>query len=337
MNLGLELVRSDDLAAGIVKYREAFTLMSVQPATVVVPELREALLTQFTSQLYKVRGHAEVVTVLNSPFAKSGGLNASLHLALGLAYFELKRFGEAADQMRRCLATREKPALTPINVDIHSAAPWHCLALCLVRTGDAPGADSAFQSAIAETRRNEEARLDYARFLSNENRPVDALQQLHPVVSQNPGSLAAWRLGGEIALSRAEFIEFARDWTGEAIAAMPGHPVIVGQRAEALLLSGDTAVAMQLWEKVWITDKQPRALAALILCEVIEAQTTHAPEEGHDEKVASQAFIEWYQKLITHQAGGVIDKVNEQQDKLARTLPTAAHILQMALAEALAA
>ena len=29
-----------------------------------MPELREVLLTQFTSQLYKVRGHDEVVQVL---------------------------------------------------------------------------------------------------------------------------------------------------------------------------------------------------------------------------------------------------------------------------------
>ncbi|MDR3459820.1 MAG: glycosyltransferase [Verrucomicrobiae bacterium] len=337
MNLGLELVRSENLPAGIVQYREAFALMSAQPAADVVPELREALLTQFTSQLYKVRGHEEIVRVLNSPLAKNGGLNASLHLALGLAFFELKRFSEAADQMRQCLAKRQKPALTPINVDIHGAAPWHCLALCLARTGDAKGADSAFQSATAETRRNEEARLDYARFLRNENRPVDALQQLHPVVARNPGNLAAWKLGGEIALSQAEFIEFACDWTGEAMTAMPGDVVIAGQRAEALLLSGNTTTALELWEKTWSNDRQPRSLAALIMCETIEAQTTHAPEDGRDETVTSQAFIEWYQKLIAYRASGTLDKINEQQDKLARALPTAAQILQTALAEAVAA
>jgi len=337
MNLGLELVRSDDLQGGIVKYREAFALMSAQPATEVVPELREALLTQFTSQLYKVRGHEEILRTLNSPLAKNGGLNASLHLALGLAYFELKRFSEAADQMRQCLATNQKPALTPINVDIHGAAPWHCLALCLARTGDAKGAEAAFQSAITETRRSEEARLDYARFLRAENRPVDALQQLHPIVAQNPGSLAAWKLGGEISLSQAEFIEFARDWTGEAMAALPGNAVLTGQRAEALMLNGDTAAAMELWEKLWSAERQPNSLAALILCEVIEAQTTHAPDEGQEEAVTSKAFIEWYQKLITHRVGTVIDKINEQQDKLSRALPTAAQILQTALAEAVAA
>jgi tetratricopeptide (TPR) repeat protein len=333
MNLGLELVRSDDLQAGIVKYREAFDLMSAQPAAGVVPELREALLTQFASQLYKVRGHDEVVRVLNSPLAKNGGLNASLHLALGLAYFELKRFGEAADQMRQCLATNQKPALTPINVDIHTAAPWHCLALCLVRTGDMVGAEKAFTEAVDANGRTDEARLDFAKFLAEQNRAVQALTQLNEIVAHNAGSLAAWRLGGEIALSQAEFIGFACDWTGEAIKAMPRNTAIMGQRAEALLLSGDTVVALELWEKTWGADHQPRSLAALILCELIESQTTQAPEEGQDETVTSRAFIEWYQKLIAHRAGGTIDKINEQQDKLARALPTAAQILQAALAE----
>jgi tetratricopeptide (TPR) repeat protein len=337
MNLGLELVRSDELPAGIEKYREAFVVMSAQPAGEVVSELREALLTQFTSQLYKVRGHEEVERVLNSPLAKNGGLNSSLHLALGLAHFELKRFSEAADQMRQCLAKNQQPALTPINTDIHSAAPWHCLALCLIRTGDAKGAETAFQSAVTKAVRQEEARVDYAKFLRGQDRPVEALQQLNEIVGRNPGNVAAWRLGGEIALSQAEFIQFARDWTGEAFAALPENPVIAGQRAEALMLNGDTAAAVTVWEKAWNAERTPHSLAALILCEMIEAQTTHAPEEGREEIATSQAFIEWYQKLIATRANGVAEKINEQTEKLSRALPSAAQRLQAALAEVVAA
>ena len=177
MNFGLELVRSDDLAGGIEKYREAYEMMSAQPVADLVPELREVLLTQFTSQLYKVRGHEEVVSVLNSPLAKRGGLTASLHFALGLAHFELKQFSEAADQMRQCLTKRKQPGLTPINTDILTAAPSHCLALCLARLDDAAGAEKAFAAALAETGHVEEAKLDYAKFLQNQKRPVEALHQ----------------------------------------------------------------------------------------------------------------------------------------------------------------
>jgi glycosyltransferase involved in cell wall biosynthesis/FMN phosphatase YigB (HAD superfamily)/tetratricopeptide (TPR) repeat protein len=333
MNFGLELVRSDDLAGGVEKYRAAFQMMSAQPPDGVVPELREVLLTQFTSQLYKIRAHAEVVEILHSPLARKGGLTASLHFALGLAHFELKQFSEAADQMRQCLAQRKQPALSPINTDIHTAAPQHCLALSLAKLGDAAGAEKAFQAALAEPGGAENVKLDFAKFLAAQNRFVDALNRLHEIIVQNSRHAAAWRLGGDIALARAELLEFACDWTGEAVCALPENFVLAGQHAEALLLTGDTAAALEFWEKIWSRDRSTHALAALILCETVEAPTTHAPDEGADEQAASRAFIEWYQKLIAMRSQALAARVNEQLEKLARALPTAAQMLESALTE----
>jgi glycosyltransferase involved in cell wall biosynthesis/tetratricopeptide (TPR) repeat protein len=334
MNLGLELVRSDDLAGGVEKYREAFQMMSAQPAGDLVPELREVLLTQFTSQLYKIRAHAEVVEILHSPLARQGGLTASLHLALGLAQFELKQFSEAADQMRQCLIKRKQPALSPINTDIHTAAPQHCLALSLAKLGDLAGAEKTFQSALAEPGGGENLRLDFSKFLAAQSRFVDALQQLHEIVAHNPRQAAAWRLGGEITLGRPELLEFAREWTGEAFRALPDDSALTDQCAEALLLNGDTASALELWEKIWDRDRSARTLAALILCEAVESPTTHAPDEGADELATSRAFIEWYQKLIAVRASALTMRINEQLDKLSRALPTAARMLESALQEA---
>ncbi len=333
MNLGLELVRSDDLPAGIEKYREAFEVMSAQPADEIVPELREVLLTQFTSQLYKVRAHQEVVDVLNSPLAKRGGLTASLHLALGLAHFELKQFSEAADQMRQCLNQRKQACLTPINTDIHTAAPQHCLALCLAKLGDNAGAEKAFTAALAETGHAEAAKLDYAKFLQNTNRPVDALHRLHAIVAADAHNFAAWKLGGEIALSQPEFLEFARDWTNEAFQALPENPVIAAQRAEALMLNNDAATARELWEKLWRSEHEPRTFAALILCELADGKTAHVPTEP-DEHATSLAFLEWYQKLIAARATAVVGSINERLQPLSASLPTAARMLEAALTEA---
>jgi glycosyltransferase involved in cell wall biosynthesis len=333
MNFGLELVRSDDLISGVEKYRAAFYMMSAQPAAGVVPELREVLLTQFTSQLYKVRAHAEVVEVLNSPLARKHGLTASLHLALGLAHFELKQFSEAADQMRRCLAKRKQPALSPINTDIHTAAPSHCLALSLAKLDEAAAAENAFRAALTEPVGAENVQFDFAKFLAAQDRCVDALRQLHEIITRHPGHAAAWRLGGEITLARTELLEFARDWTAEAARALPADDVITGHRAEALLLNGDPAAAAELWEKIWTRDGSAQSLAALILCETVAAPTTHAPEEGADEQAASRAFIEWYQKLIAARASALTARLNEQLEKLARALPTAAQMLEAALTE----
>jgi glycosyltransferase involved in cell wall biosynthesis/Tfp pilus assembly protein PilF len=333
MNLGLELVRSGDLVGGAQKYREAYELMSAQPAEDRVPELREVLLTQFTSQLYKLCAHEEAVQVLTSPVAQKGGLTASLHFALGLAYFELKQFGEAADQMRQCLAKRTQPGLTPINTDILTAAPHHCLALCLAKLDDPAAAGKAFAEALAGTGNVEPARLDYARFLQAQGRPVEALQQLHALVTADSRHVAAWRLGGEIALSRHEFLEFALNWTSEAMKALPDDALIAAQTAEALMLNGQCAAAVPLWEKIWNSEHEPRILAALILCELAAGRTMHRPGNSQDEQAGSIAFVQWYQRLIGARAKPVIEMINGRLNPLAQTLPTAAEMIQNALAE----
>jgi tetratricopeptide (TPR) repeat protein len=336
MNLGMELVRSDDRAGGLERYREAYQMMSDQPANTLVPELREVLLTQFTSELYKIRAYQEILEVLNSPLARHG-LTASLHFALGLAHFELLQFSEAADQMRQCLAQRAQPCLTPINTDINTAAPHHCLALCLLKIGDPAEAEKAFAAALTATQYVEKARLDYARFLQTQARPVEALQQLYTLVRSNPRLAEAWQLGGEIGLSRPDFLDFALDWTAESIQHQPENPQAAAQRAEALMLNHRCTEAAQLWAKLWSSEPQPRTLAALILCEIIDGVTPHSTKGGTDEQATSVAFVQWYQKMIAVRASAAMEKVNHRIKELSATLPTAAGMLQVALAPADAA
>jgi glycosyltransferase involved in cell wall biosynthesis/FMN phosphatase YigB (HAD superfamily)/tetratricopeptide (TPR) repeat protein len=335
MNYGLELARSGRETEALARYQEAFNSLSSKPAAEIVPELRESLLTQFCTRLTAARQFDTVVRVLTSPLAAmNGGLTASLHFSLGLAHLELKQFRGAADQMGQCLAKRSQNNLTPLNPEINTAAPSHCLALCLAKSGDAAAAEKAFQDGLKETGHGDELRLDYARFLVEQNRPVDALGQLNDVVAKNALHLGAWQLGGQIALSRPEFLEFAGDWTLESMRHAAKEPVIVAQRAEALMLSGDTAGALELWRRILDPTSPPAVLAALILCETVELPATHALQEGRDEADASRAFIMWYQKLMSVKARTTILRLNEQTDKLSRALPGAARMLEAAMAEA---
>jgi len=334
MNYGLELARSGRGADALGHYRNAFDILSSKPAAEIVPELRETLLMQLVTRLAAAKRFDEIERVLTSPLAKmNGGLTASLHFSLGLAHIELRRFSEAADQMRRCLAKRRLPCLTPINQEITGAAPHHCLALCLAKSGDAVGAEKAFQEGLHEAGPGHPLRLDYARFLAEQNRPVDALQRLHEIVAANARQVEAWQLGGQVALSRTEFLEFARDWTHEAMHHAPDDLMVMAQRAEALMLSGETAAGAGLWETVWNKSPRPAALAALILCETAESPTTHAPESG-DEAATSRAFIAWYRKLIAARTAETVVRINAATDTLSRALPSAAKILQAAIAEA---
>jgi tetratricopeptide (TPR) repeat protein len=255
-----------------------------------------------------------------------------LHFSLGLAHLELRQFSEAADQMCQCLAKRGQRSLAPINREINTAAPHHCLARCLAKSGDTAAAEKAFQDGLKETGHGDALRLDYARFLAGRNRPVDALHQLNEVVAGNALHVEAWQLGGQIALSQPEFLEFARDWTSEAIRQLPEDGAIVAQRAEALLLSQQPAEALPLWSRAINGERPPRALAAQIICATAASQPVEKLRDAPEEAAVSRAFVDWYRRLVTTGARETIVHLNSRVEMLRPILPSAAGVLDGVLA-----
>ncbi|HZQ48135.1 MAG TPA: glycosyltransferase, partial [Verrucomicrobiae bacterium] len=268
MSLGLELVRSRKLEAGLERYREALQLMSALPAGQAVPELRETLLTQLTTHLIKAGRFTEVVQLWQTPFAKSASLTASQHFLLGLAHLELKQPAEAVGQMRQCLDKRHQPALSPVHKEILKAGPNHCLALALAALKQTAEAELAFGVALAEEPQSHLIRFDFARFQAQREQPLEALKLLNQLASEDPKEIQVWQFGAQIALSRPDFLEFARAWTGEAIKHCPQDPTIILQRAEALLLVQEVGQALPLWTKAH-SPTSARHLAALVLCECL--------------------------------------------------------------------
>ena len=333
MNYGLELTRSGRPEEGLLQYRAAFEAMADEPPALVVPESREMLLGQFCTQLMATKGHAEIVRVLTSPLAKLGvGLTASLHFTLGLAQMELKEFVLAAEQFRQCLAKRDRPALTPVNVEIRKAGPHHCLALCLAQSGDKAAAEREFQAARQDDPESVPVVADYGRFLQEQGKAVAGLQLLHQFTSEHPQAAVAWQAGGTIALSQPEFLEVAVDWTAEALRHFPEDTGIQSQRAEALLLAGLPDEARLLWRQLAKGGK-PSPLGALILCETAVGKNECAPPPELAAAV-TQEFVHWYRRLLEFGAEPTVRRVNAGVDGLARLLPRAAELLRAVITEA---
>jgi len=224
-----------------------------------------------------------------------------------LALMELRRHAGAARDFRECLAKRDTPALTPINRDIRKAGPHHCLAICLMYLKQLDAAGEAFQAALAADPQSRRVRFDFAVFLTERGLPVDALKTLHALVAEKADDAAAWQLGGRIALSQPEFLEFARDWTSEAIKQLPRDPVIKRQRTMACLL------------------------AALVQGEALP----EVPAEI--ESILSREFVDWYRRGLSSGATTVVTAVNGRASELAGVLPGAGRVLQAALAAAMSA
>jgi Tfp pilus assembly protein PilF len=333
MNYGLELTRSGRREEGLAQYRAAFEAMAGLPPAQVVPETREVLLTQFGTQLMAAKRHAEIVQALASPLAKlGGGLTASLLFTLGLAQMELKQFAAAAEAFRQCLAKRDRPALTPVNLEIRKAGPRHCLALCLDHIGETDAAAEEFRLAIETEPQSRPVRYDYARFLAAHDRQADALNLFFALAGEKPGEAQVWLQGGQLALSRPESLEVAGDWTAEALKHLPDDAAVVRQRAEALMLAGQCGAALPLWRR-WPPAADHALAAALVLCETVAGENQYSPAAA-DEAAVSREFLKWYDKLVQFDAGPTLETLNAKIEAWGRMLPSAAAMLASALAEA---
>jgi hypothetical protein len=89
--------------------------------------------------------------------------------------------------------------------------------------------------------------------------------------------------------------------------------------------------ARPLWEKACNGSRPPRALAAFILCSAAGAGKVLPTQSTAEEAATSQAFIEWYQRLISAGANQTVVRLNSRVDSFRDSLPTAARLLESAL------
>ncbi|MBI3875215.1 MAG: glycosyltransferase, partial [Verrucomicrobia bacterium] len=330
MNLGLELARTGRIGDAIGYYSEAFEALSAQPAGEQPPELREALVTQLCSHLLAVKDHAAILRVMAHPLGKAAGPTASLHFIAGLASLELKQFAGGAEHFRHCVAKRGLPALTPVAREIRKAAPRHCLALCLIGLKRLAEAEEVLHAALAEDPQSRGVKTDLARLFNDRGQPLDALRLFTELVSEKSDDALVWQMGGRVALSRPDFLEFALDWTSEAVKALPGDAAISVQRAEVLLLAQRPDEALPFWSRAPMS---PVNAAARVLCELAAHGRSEAPD-GVPELALSGEFLKWYRRLIDYRGTAVVMKLNASNGSLARVVPSAARHLEAALSEA---
>ncbi|MFM1943285.1 MAG: hypothetical protein RI897_2267, partial [Verrucomicrobiota bacterium] len=332
MNLGLELCQAGQGVDGLREYREAIRLTEALPANSVMPEFRECLLSRAAMAFASEGEYAEALSLRNSPLLKQGRLNPTVHYAFGLALSRLGRHGKAVEELRLCVERRGQPSLFPALKIVNTAAPDLTLALALAQAEEFAEAEKVLRSLLSRDAGNRKAALQLANVLWKQGQAVPALELLHGLVTQQADLVDAWALGGRIALSQPDYLDFAMDWTGESVKYCQQSAELNLQRAEALLLKGDVASALPVWSSI-AEEGNPSHRAAQIICEL----ATGAQPDHHlngQTPIVSQHFLLWYRRLVQYQATGPLNQVNGRLDVLKQVLPPAGEVLESAMAEA---
>ncbi len=331
MNLGLELWRSGETVKGLGSYQKAYRVMLARSTAETTPELREVLLTQYASHLTTLKRFDEVAALFTERAIPASQRTASHWYLLGVAQFALKHWDACVESLSQCLALRHQAALTPIHSDIHKAMPSLCLAHSLQQLGRGPEAIKAYEQALHDEPEAESARVDYATFLAEQGQIVAALTVLHQGVQHDPRQTRVWEAGGRLALRQRETLEFALDWTDEAIRTLPDEPSLRRQRAETLLLHGQVHEALTLWG-----DPSPSADAAgtcgKMLCEIF-AGLPVAGLPVEQERAVSDDLIRRYRQAIHLGLADWVRSLHEHVRVLRPVLPSAARLIEQVLAE----
>jgi len=335
MNYGLELTRSDRPEEGLRQYAAACSLMLRQPPASVVPEAREALLTQYATHLLAANRAVEVTRLFAGDLARNVALTASQHFVLGVAHFKLNDVAEAAPHFRDCLALRGERSLTLANPEVRKVTPRHFLALCHWRMQDRTAAEREFLAALAEDSAAANVAVDLARMLAEGERVVDALQVLNQFVSAHPESAVIWEAGASLALSQPGLLEVAVNWTAVAVGHHPAAEALLAQRAEALMLSGQIPESGAAWSGL-AQPHTPRVAAALLLCSLVSGEAGESPETEVSGAVGEE-FGRWYWRLVDFGAEAVIIAIHERVDHLDRFLPAMANMVRSVIAKLAAA
>ena len=330
MNLGLELARSGNIDSALKHYLEAFKMLSSWPSQKVVPELREALLTQFCTYLMAGSQFGQIISVLQSPLGKSKLLTASMHFMLGMSYFRKEQYKEAIMHFQKCIETREQKTLSPILGTIRQGGPWHCLAMAYDRMEQEALVEHAFQKALADEPDSSVIRFDFAKFLVKSGSYENGSRLLQSLLAAGDMPLESWINGCQVSLSAPEMLGTAIQWIPKAQVLFPNDETILQYCAELLLLTEQIEMATTLWVQISEIAPKPKHQAAALICRMLSHQPV-IHQAGEQENEISQAFIRWYRRLIQYQAEDVVRGINQDLAQLEGILPTATRLLNDAL------
>ena len=332
MSYALDLYNRGDVEKALETNRQAFQIVSEYPPDGISPEVRERLLSVFSNLLLQSEMHEELIEVAESPLAKDCGPTSSILFMYALALFKSGRVEDAVDPLRECIAKLDEQTYCAPFPGSTGAAPHHLLADCLAKQNQPGEALEQYRAALDLKPDHAGVRHDFARLLTQEDRPEAAIELLHEAIQLGTMNVTLWSLGSQIVNGHLTDTDIALRWTDCAIQEDLTHPEIRKQRGIALLSAGQFTEALPYFTDA-TQPHHPLNEAGQIMCNVLTGKPETLSDPANEETV-STAFVNWYRRLLERGQEQAAREVQNRLDKLANTLPTAVSILREAFAEA---
>ena len=333
MNLGLEFSRSGNEPESLQCYRKAFELLLDTPDADIVPELRESLLTQFTSALVRNQCFTEANDVFTRVGLTEGKLTASLLFIKGLAMMRTGAFSEAVESFRACTLKREESTCSSGYAEAYGPAPFHCEALCLQKLGRDDDARKAFERAVEDSNVSWLIVRDFAIYLSSTGLVLESLTLLHSKLSLFKDELSFWLLGARIGLDHTSSYEFALDWIGEGIKHVGEHSALMIEYVKALMLNDRSDLPPNWPAAIEPACESASSWAVRLIGGMLENRAVEGIVPVPERELSFEV-IRLYRRLLTGNAKTVVMLIGDRLTLIEPIAPTAAKLMKDAVDEA---
>ncbi|MDA7497267.1 glycosyltransferase [bacterium] len=333
MNLGLELARSGNESESLRCYRSSFDLLSETPESDIVPELRESLLTQFTSALVRNQCFAEARDVFSGQGVPESAMTASLSFIKGLAMMRTGSFSEAVDAFRDCTTKRDESTHSNGYSEAYGPAPFHCEALCLQKLGREEEARRAFENAVEDENVPWLIVRDFAIYLSSAGLVLEALTLLHSKLPQFKDELSFWLLGARIGLDNTSSLEFALDWIGEGIKHVGEHSALMIEYVKALMLNDRSDLPEGWPQAIEPACESAASWAVRLIGGMLDGRAIEGIVPVPERELSFEV-IRLYRRLLTGNAKKVVMVISDRLSLIEPIAPTAAKLMKDAVDEA---
>ena len=226
MHLGLELMRMNRVDESFIEYSHALNLLNTDKTDRESPEVRETLLTQYSTYLFIHKKYTETITTLDSDLAKRNGLTPGQLMIRSSAFLNCGSLSEALKDAIEAYNRRDESTFSPQFIDPKSLAMEALV-------GEAYYVNQQFNDAIVfldialQSEKPElKTVLSYAECLSRTGKIGQALELLHQQALFVNDQPEIWIIGFKIAQQNSALRDIAIEWLQEAILHFPNDPIL---------------------------------------------------------------------------------------------------------------